>query len=76
MKYSAKELVDLFKDYPEDEVIFMWFTAREDFDGIVDISEEQWSEIENSHDWIYDYVNTAMFELVCEKVDEVGGRAD
>ena len=54
----------------------MWFTAREDFDGIVDISEEQWSKIEDSHDWIYDYVNTAIFELVCKKVDEVRDRAD
>ncbi len=76
MRYTAKEIVDIFKSYPEDEVIFMWFTAREDFDGVVDITEEQWSEIEDSHDWVYDYMNTAMFELVCEKVDEVGGRAD
>lgn len=76
MKYSAKELVNLFKDYPEDEVIFMWFKAREEFDGVIDISEEQWSEIEDSKDWIYDYVNTAMFDLVCEKVDKTAGQTD
>lgn len=74
MRYSAKEIVDIFKSYPEDEVIFMWFKDREEFEGIVDITEEQWGDIEDRHDQIYDYVNTAMFDLVCEKVDEVGSQ--
>ena len=76
MRYTAKELADIFKAYPEDEIIFMWFKARKEFDGVIDISEEQWSEIEDSKDWIYDYVNTAMFDLVCEKVDETARQAD
>lgn len=74
MRYSAKEIVDIFKSYPEDEVIFMWFKDREEFEGVVDITKEQWGDIEDRHDWIYDYVNTAMFDLVCEKVDEVGSQ--
>lgn len=72
MRYTAKELVDIFQDYPEDEIIFMWFKAREEFDGVFDISEEQWAQVEDCKDWIYDYVNSTMFDLVCKKVHEEG----
>jgi hypothetical protein len=72
MRYTAKEIVDIFKNYPENEVIFMWFKRRHEFDNVIDISQGQWDEIEDSKDWIYDYVNTAMFDLVCEKVYEEG----
>ena len=72
MRYTAKELVNIFQDYPEDEIIFMWFKAREEFDDVVDISEKQWAQVEDSKDWIYDYVNSAMFDLVCKKVNEEG----
>ena len=75
MRYTAKEIVDIFKSYPENEVIFMWFKDRQEFDGVVDITEEQWGDIADWKDWIYDYVNSIMFDLVCEKVDE-GGSAD
>jgi len=73
MRYMAKEIVDIFKSFPEDEVIFMWFKTREEFDGVLDITEKQWAEVEDNKDWIYDYVNTAMFDLVCEKVNQSRG---
>ena len=70
MRYTAKEIVEIFKEYPEEEVIYMWFKAREEFDDVVDISAEDWAQIEDPGDRIYDYVNSFMFDLVCEKVDE------
>ena len=70
MRYTAKEIVDIFKSFPEDEVIFMWFKRRHEFDNVLDISREQWDEVFDWNDWIYDYVNTAMFDLVYEKVNE------
>jgi len=70
MRYTAKEIVDIFKSFPEDEVIFMWFKRRHEFDNVLDISREQWDEVYDWNGWIYDYVNTAMFDLVYEKVNE------
>lgn len=67
MRYTANEIVEIFKEYPKDEVIYMWFKAREEFDGVVDISVEDWGAIEDPRDRIYDYVNSFMFDLVCEK---------
>lgn len=76
MKYTAKEIIDIFKQYPEDEIIFMWFKAREEFEGVVDISEEEWIEVEDSRDRIYDYVNSTMFDLVCAQVDGDGEESE
>ena len=70
MRYTAKEIVDIFKSCPDAEVIFMWFKRRHEFDNVLDISEEQWGEVFDWKDWIYDYVNTAMFDLVYEKAHE------
>jgi hypothetical protein len=69
MKYTAKEIVNIFKEFPEDEIIYMWYKFRGELHGFIEISEKQWSEVEDDQDLICEYINMAIYNLVSTKVE-------